>query len=194
MNALILNGAPAGRRGAAGRAIAETTAAEVRALGGTAAVFDLDGLDIKPCRGCFACWLKHPGICAIKDDEESILKAWPSADIAVWITPVVFGGYGPALKKALDRIIPGILPFFIKTHGEIHHPPRYPRRRSFLVFGTLNEADAEAERVFDNLVQRNAINIGSVMAASRVFRESAPPAEWTGTVKELLAGAMEVVS
>ena len=25
---------------------------------------------INPCRGCFACWLKHPGTCAVKDEQE----------------------------------------------------------------------------------------------------------------------------
>lgn len=194
MNILILNGAPAGERGAFSRAVAETAASEAKNRGWTETVFDLDGLEIKPCRGCFACWLKHPGTCAIKDDEEPVVRAMASADIVVWTTPVVFGGYGSTLKKALDRIIPVILPFFIKTHGEIHHPPRYPRRRSLLAIGTLPAADAEAERIFHNLVQRNAINFGSVMTASRVFLESASPAEWTGPVKELLAGAKEALS
>jgi multimeric flavodoxin WrbA len=193
MNTLILNGAPAGRRGAAARAIAGTVADEARARGWTVAAFDLDGLDIKPCRGCFACWLKHPGTCAVKDDQEPILKALASIDILVWTTPVVFGGYGPTLKKSLDRLIPNILPFFIKTHGEIHHPPRYPRRRVFLVFGTQAGPDPEAGRVFHDLVLRNALNLGSVRADSRIFQDSETPDAWTGTVKELLAGAKEAL-
>ncbi|MHB8055889.1 MAG: flavodoxin family protein [Candidatus Aminicenantales bacterium] len=193
MNALILNGAPGNGRGATVRAIVGTITAEAQANGWTTSVFDLDGLDIKPCRGCFACWLKHPGICAIKDDEEPILKAMASTDVLVWTTPVTFGGYGPTLKKALDRLIPNLLPFFIKTHGELHHPQRYPRRRSFLVFGTTASPDADVERIFHGLVQRNALNLNSVMTASRVFPEGAAPADWTGTVGKLLADAKEAL-
>lgn len=191
MNILILNGGPRNGRGATCRAISEKIVGEARAKGWTAAAFDLDGMDIKPCRGCFACWLKHPGTCAIKDDEEAILKPAASNDAWVWITPVTFGGYSPVLKKALDRLIPNILPFFIKTHGEIHHPPRYERRRSFLAFGTLPSPDPEAERVFHALVRRNAINLGSVMTESRVFYDGGEASTIAGQVRELLKATEE---
>jgi len=193
MNILILNGAPANRRGATVRAIVRTITDEAQAKGWTTAAFDLDGLDIKPCPGCFSCWLKHPGICAIKDDEEPILRAYSSTDVIVWTTPVTFGGYGPTLKKALDRSIPNLLPFFIKTGGEIHHPQRYPRRRSFLVFGTLDAPDSDAEQTFHRLVKRNALNLNTVMTASRVFVEGSASTEWSGTVRELLTAAKEAL-
>jgi len=193
MNITILNGAPAGGRGATIRAIASTIAAEAEAHGWKAAIFDLDPMDIKPCRGCFACWLKHPGTCAIKDDEESILKALATTDLIVWATPLAFGGYGPTLKKALDRVIPILLPFFIKIHGELHHPQRYPRRRSLFVFGTQAKPDEEAERIFHGLVQRNALNLNSVRTASRVILEGAVPAEWAEDISNLLSQAKEAL-
>jgi multimeric flavodoxin WrbA len=193
MNILILNGAPGGELGAASRAIAAAVERAARAKGWTAAAFDLDGLDIKPCRGCFACWLKHSGTCAIKDDEDAILKAWASTDVLAWTTPVVFGGYGPALKKALDRAIPNILPFFIKVHGEVHHPQRYEGRRSLLAFGTLPSPDAEAERIFHGLVQRNALNLGSVRTESRVFHGGVSEAAAAGPAREMLEAAEEVL-
>ena len=33
-------------------------------------------MKISPCVGCNACWLKTPGICAVKDDYEEILKGF----------------------------------------------------------------------------------------------------------------------
>lgn len=191
MNILILNGGPSGGRGGTCRKIAETVAGESRAKGWTVTAYDLDGLTIKPCRGCFACWLKHPGMCAIKDDEESILKAMATSDVQVWITPITFGGYSPALKKALDRSIPNILPFFVKAHGEVHHPQRYEKRRSFMAFGTLASPDAEAERIFHNLAQRNALNFGSVITESRVIYEGAEGAGVAGLVEGLLQATEE---
>lgn len=191
MNMLILNGAPSGERGAACRAVAAAAADASRVKGWAPSVFDLDAMEIHPCRGCFACWLKHPGTCAIRDDQEAVLKAWASADVISWATPVVFGGYGSTLKKALDRAIPIILPFFIKVHGEVHHPQRYERRRGFLAFGTLPAPDAEAERIFHNLVRRNAINLGSVWTESRIFSGGADGAAVAGLMRELFAAAEE---
>jgi len=193
MNITILNGADGNGRGATLRALAATIGAEAEVRGWTAMSFDLEAMNIKPCRGCFACWLKHPGTCAIKDDEEPILRALASSDLVVWMTPLAFGGYGPTLKKALDRVIPILLPFFIKVEGELHHPQRYPRRRSLLVFGTQAKPDEEAERIFHGLVQRNALNLNSVRTASRVIREGAAPSEWADDVSNLLSQAKEAL-
>lgn len=193
MRVLILNGSPADGRGAASRGIADEAERTARAKGFAVSRFDLAGLNIEPCRGCFACWVKHPGTCAIKDDEEPILRAMAASDILFWITPITFGGYGPTLKKALDRSISVALPLFIKVQGEIHHPQRYEKRRSFLAFGTLPSAEAESERIFHNLVRRNGINLHSVRTESRVLTEGADGAEMTGMVEELLTAAEEAI-
>jgi multimeric flavodoxin WrbA len=193
MNILILNGGPSGERGGTCRAIREAVENGSRAKGWNVTVFDLDGMTIKPCRGCFACWLKHPGTCAIKDDEEPILKAMVASDVQVWITPVTFGGYSAALKKALDRFIPISLPFFTRRQGEVHHPLRYEKRPSLLALGTVPSPDAEAERIFHGLVRRNAINLDAARADSRVFHEGAAAAEIAGRVKELLDAAKEAL-
>jgi multimeric flavodoxin WrbA len=191
MNVLILDGGPRDGRGETCRSISESVAGGARQRGWAVTALELDRMAIKPCRGCFACWLKHPGVCAIKDDEESVHKAMAGSDVQVWITPVTFGGYSPALKKALDRSIPNILPFFIKVRGEVHHPQRYAKRRSFLAFGTLASPDAEAERIFHNLVQRNALNLASVMTESRVLYEGEDGAGVADLVEGLLHAAEE---
>lgn len=169
MNVLVLDGGPRDGRGQPCRMIAAAVSEEARARNHAVSAFGLDGLDIKPCRGCFACWLKHPGTCAIRDDQEPVLRAMATADLHVWITPVTFGGYSSALKKSLDRFIPNALPYFVKRHGEVHHPQRYNRRRRLLVLGTLAEEDPEAEAVFHHLAGRNAMNLPSVLTESHVI-------------------------
>lgn len=191
MNLLMLNGGPGDGRGAACRKIRDAVADEARSRGWAVTAFDLDGMTVKPCRGCFACWLKHPGLCAIKDEQEEVLKAMVASDLQVWITPVLFGGYGPALKRTLDRSIPNILPFFIRIGGEIHHPQRYESRRKFLALGTLPAPDAEAERIFHHLVRRNALNLGSVATESGVLYDGEGEAGIAGRVKELFGAAEE---
>lgn len=193
MKIMILNGSPANGRGAAGRRIADAAERAARGRGLEVARFDLDGLDIGPCRGCFACWLVHPGTCAFPDDQVPVLAAMAASDIQVWITPVTFGGYGPELKKALDRLIPNALPFFIKVHGEVHHPMRYERRRSFLVLGTLPGPEPESESIFHHLVRRNTLNLGAVLTESRVIYEEREGDGTDELVGGLLAAAEEAI-
>jgi len=171
MNILILNGATENRNGAFHRKIKDVLERESGKRGLSVTAFDLDSMEIKPCRGCFGCWVKHPGTCAIQDDEEGILKAFVRSDILLWLTPITFGGYSSVLKKALDRIIPISLPFFIKSHGEIHHPPRYRGRKKLLAVGTLPRPDAGSESIFRDLVGRNAINLNSLKTQVAVIGE-----------------------
>jgi len=56
-----------------GKAIVE----ELLRGGGNAAGFELidtTGMNISHCVGCNCCWLKTPGVCAIQDDYEPILR------------------------------------------------------------------------------------------------------------------------
>ena len=45
-----------------------------------AEIIDTSEMKIAHCMGCNQCWLKTPGICAIKDDYENILKKLVKAD------------------------------------------------------------------------------------------------------------------
>lgn len=170
MKAVFLKGSPpAGRDLLCNRAAAAVMSI-MKAHDWQVDAFALATMNIKTCRGCFSCWVKTPGRCVITDDDqEAILRAWADADLIAWLTPITFGGYAPELKKAMDRIIPVLLPFFIKIRGETHHPQRYPRRRRLLVIGTQKQEDADSESVFRRLVQRNALNMGDVEATTLVF-------------------------
>ena len=184
MKALFLKGSPpAGRDLLSNRAAAAVTA-KLKALGWETKAFALAGMDIRPCRGCFACWLKTPGRCVIHDDQEAVLAAAAASDLFIWLTPVTFGGYSPELKKALDRIIPVLLPFFTTVQGETHHPLRYPHHPRLLAIGTQKEEDADGERVFRHLVGRNALNMGDAQADTLVFSGDVPLAEMERRLNE----------
>jgi hypothetical protein len=169
MKAVFFKGLPpAGRDLLCNRASAAVMA-KMKAPDWQVKAFPLAGMDIKACRGCFSCWAKTPGRCIIQDDQEAILSATAASDLVIWLTPITFGGYSPELKKALDRIIPILLPFFVKVRGKMHHPLRYPRQRRLLAIGTQKQEDADSEGVFRSLVQRNALNMGDVEATTVVF-------------------------
>ncbi|MDP3388243.1 MAG: NAD(P)H-dependent oxidoreductase [Eubacteriales bacterium] len=118
----------------------------------------LKEIEIKPCMGCYACWIKTPGKCIIDDYGRGLVSEMINSQLIVYLTPVVYGGYSPELKKALDRIIPLLLPFFKKIKGEVHHPKRYDTYPDVLVLGITDKENYEEEVIFNELIGRNALN------------------------------------
>ncbi|MBN2400232.1 MAG: flavodoxin family protein [Candidatus Aminicenantes bacterium] len=170
MKAVFLKGSPAAGQDPLSNRAAAAVMAALKARNWQAKAFALAGMDIKPCLGCFSCWIKTPGMCRIRNDsQEQILRAWSESSLISLLTPITFGGYAPELKKTLDRILPILLPFFIKVRGETHHPQRYPRSRRLLAVGTQRHEDADSENNFRLLVQRNALNMGAIEATTLVF-------------------------
>ncbi|MBE0448996.1 MAG: flavodoxin family protein [Actinobacteria bacterium] len=134
---------------------------ELRAKGWEADSIALRGIDVDHCRGCFKCWAKTPGICIINDAMRDIANRVVQSDVVLLVTPVTFGGYSSEPKKAMDRLIPLISPFFTTIGGEVHHKPRYEKYPALLGIGILGKSDKESERTFKTLVGRNAINLHS---------------------------------
>ena len=125
---------------------------------------------IAGCLGCFGCWIKTPGMCVIDDyGRESTKKALQS-DLLVWLTPITFGGYSSELKKALDRLIPILLPYFESYHGQIHHKMRYDKYPNLLVVGTQTHSSGY-EETFSMLTERNVLNFRPPRHATGVFQE-----------------------
>ena len=124
---------------------------------------------IAPCLGCFGCWTRTPGICVINDAGRELTADIINSDVVVYLTPVTFGGYSSELKKAVDRIIPLMLPFFEKVQGETHHQKRYKSYPKVVVLGLMPEADDELKRIFCDTIKRNKLNwhgtfLGTAMA------------------------------
>jgi multimeric flavodoxin WrbA len=129
----------------------------------------LEDKNIAYCTGCFGCWVQTPGECVIKDYEETIVRKMVHSDLIIYITPIVFGGYSSILKKALDRQISRVLPYFTKIDGEVHHKKRYEKEQSLLGIGILDKPDTEKEEVFKTLVARNSINMWSPYQQAMIY-------------------------
>lgn len=114
---------------------------------------------IKPCTGCFQCWVKTPGMCVINDQANEITGKIVNCDLLILLTPVTFGGYSSELKKMLDRSIPILLPYFRTYKGEVHHYMRYEKQPANLTIGFQDEADPRSAEIFINLAERNALNM-----------------------------------
>lgn len=159
MKAVILSGLKNGSRDDQG--VSRLLAEEISSLGHSADLLDLAEVRIAPCTGCFGCWVKTPGTCVIDDPGREVTRAALCCDLLVFLTNVTFGGYSSELKKAVDRMIPLLSPFFVRIGDEIHHRPRYPEYPPILGVGLLPSPDPVQEGIFRTLVGRNAVNYHS---------------------------------
>ena len=112
------------------------------------------------CRGCFDCWTKTPGECAIHDSIADINRACMTSDVVVYLCPVVFGQFSANIKSAVDRWLPNMLPFFTtRKDGSTMHPPRYPDypKQIFLAYGD-SLTDEEA-KVFSDITMKHRSSV-----------------------------------
>lgn len=123
----------------------------MKAAGAEVELLYVKKLNIKPCLGCFACWLKTPGVCAQKDDMAALLPKIGAADVLVLATPLYVDGMSGPMKNLLDRMIPGALPFVEIRDDHCRHPGRRGRSEPAKLVLVSNCGFWEVEN-FDPLV------------------------------------------
>ena len=149
----------------------------------------LDGGELAPCRGCFLCWVKTPGLCSITNDKANALAAQQiSADVLILLSEICFGGFSFDIKSYLDRMIPTISPFFEIFAGEMHHKMRY---RDFPVIITIGYGghSSKEHQTFIDLAGRNALNLHPPRHYVFTIKDSSAVKE---VLKDLRAALVEV--
>ncbi|HAV90856.1 hypothetical protein [uncultured Eubacterium sp.] len=103
--------------------------------------------NIKPCVGCFGCWVKEPGQCVIKDGYEHMGELIHKADEVVIMSKYTYGGFSSFVKNVFDRSIGYVLPYFEIFEGEMHHKKRYPEEKNItFVFRGIDLSDADKQK------------------------------------------------
>lgn len=184
MKALIFDGARKGETGL--DPIRSLVEEGIAAAGWEVETLPLRDMDVAPCTGCFRCWTETPGICVIDDTGREVTQKVVRSDLLVILTPVTFGGYSSEVKKALDRSLGWLLPYFTKVGGHTHHKPRYKRCPAMLAIGIVPVEDPELETLFRDLVDRNATNAHSPKHAAGVMVEGTDPETVRARVQGLL--------
>ncbi|MCL2127413.1 MAG: flavodoxin family protein [Treponema sp.] len=88
-------------------------------------IIEIAKKDIKPCRGCFACFEKTPGKCCISDDMQGIFQKFLEADLIIWSFPLYYFGAPSQIKAFMDRQLPVNMPFITEEKdGRPKHPSR----------------------------------------------------------------------
>ena len=160
----------------------------VQSAGHTIKTCVLDGDALAPCRGCFGCWIKTPGLCVLSNDAvNEIAGEEIRADAVVLLSRIQYGGYSYDVKAFLDRSIPNISPFFEIYQGEMHHRMRYKRFPAWIAIGYGAHTEREGQ-CFVALAERNALNMrskkhfaytceseealeGAMLSLKKIFRE-----------------------
>lgn len=117
-----------------------------------------DNGTIKPCVGCFGCWLKDPGQCVMKDGYNRMGALIHKADEVVVVSRYTYGGFSSFVKNVFDRSIGWVLPFFEVYEGEMHHKKRYPEDKpfTFIFRGSFfTEDEKQKARTYVEAVCRN---------------------------------------
>jgi multimeric flavodoxin WrbA len=192
MHATLLNGALPGDDfvDCAGTLLQET----LRSRGWAVTSWTLRDDKSAYCLGCFECWTKTPGLCRIDDAGRDIAHSVIQSDLAIYLTAVTFGGYSSELKKAVDRIICLISPFFERIDGEVHHRARYDRYPALTGIGVLPGPHPAQEQLFHTLIGRNAINMHASSHGSAIVYRSQDPAVAAATMRNLLRNSERVTA
>jgi len=119
--------------------------------------------EIKPCICCFACWIKTPGQCIIKDGYDNMGELLSKCSQLIIISKNYYGGFSPFVKNLLDRsVCPFILPYFKTENGETRHPRRYKNKINYSVhfYGKITKNEKEtAEKLVKRIAQKHKMTI-----------------------------------
>ena len=120
-----------------------------------------DNGKIHNCMGCFACWIKTPAECIIKDCYNNIGEQFSNCSELLIISKCVYGSVSPLIKNIFDRSISYIHPYFEIVNGEMHHKRRYDNTFKITVyFYGENISDREKETA-QKLLKAMAVNLHS---------------------------------
>jgi len=126
MKILALNGSPRKTVSATHR-ILETLLAGMRDAGAETQLVQLRDLDLRPCTGCYTCWVRTPGACIHDDGMAAAAQAMKAADLILFGTPLYHYSMTGLMKTFLDRLLPEVEPWLIEdpgAPGRTTHPRR----------------------------------------------------------------------
>jgi multimeric flavodoxin WrbA len=116
-------------------------------------------MDLRPCVGCFGCWVKTPGECRTADGSHEVCRAFVASDLVIFASPLVMGFTSALLKNAQDKLIPVLHPHPTLYRGEMHHVSRYDSYPLWgLVLAEEQDTDEEDVRIVSDIYERDSIN------------------------------------
>lgn len=130
-------------------------------------MIDTTDMKIAHCMGCNQCWLKTPGVCAIKDDYENIIKKLVGAENLWLAADTRFGFIDWRGKCVMDRIVPMLNMYVEFREGLERHELRYHP----LNFGLMFKGDCD-QQFLEEWSKRVASNLaGQSLGVYKINKE-----------------------
>lgn len=118
---------------------------------------------VRPCIGCFGCWVRTPGSCVLPDSYQEMGKLLAETGQLILISRCYYGSYSPYVKNVLDRSIGYLQPFFRIVGGEMHHAMRCGNRMAITAHFYGDSITKQEEETAVSLVKANAVNLGAAV-------------------------------
>jgi multimeric flavodoxin WrbA len=164
MKITVFNGSPQAEKGNTNVMVEAFLEGARKAGAETENVF-LAHKKIHYCTGCYTCWLKTPGRCAIQDDMAELLSKLGSSDLIVFATPLYVDNVTGIMKNFMDRMIPVADPYFEKdSGGECRHKTT-AKAPKIMVISNCGFPEQSHFQVLKLLFRRIARNMNTELVA-----------------------------
>ncbi len=117
--------------------------------------------EIKDCIGCWSCWWKSPGKCALKDEAYKLYKDYINSDEVVILFHTENGFIDGKGKTFLDRLILHYLPYIKLRNGECGHLKRYDKYPLINFYFEKSGLSNEEVKVIKSYLARTAYHFHS---------------------------------
>lgn len=104
----------------------------------------LSKLNLKNCTACDSCQSVKPGLCAVNDGLNDILKQYLNSDTTVIITPIEFGSCNSTTKHFIDRTEPLFLPYQTTKNGQTVMKSRYNNHPDIMFIGISADSNVDS--------------------------------------------------
>ncbi len=104
--------------------------------------YRLADLNVRPCNGCYTCWIETPGRCIHKDSMATLLEEFKNAECVLLSTPLYAYSVSGIMKTFLDRTLPLTQPGFKQTPknlvcNNLRFPHYWPKKLAAISVGAL---------------------------------------------------------
>ncbi|MFQ5892203.1 MAG: hypothetical protein ACE5HW_05370, partial [Candidatus Methanofastidiosia archaeon] len=109
----------------------------------------------------------------VKDGSHDICREYINSDFVLFASPIIMGFTSALLKKAHDKLIPLIHPYFGIFQDEVHHLSRYEKYPLMgLLLEKCRETDDEDIKIISDIYMRDAINFKTSFCFTKFIDDS----------------------
>ena len=121
------------------------------------------------CIGCYACWVKTPGQCVIKDSYADMGALLGRSAELIFVSRCTYGGLSPFVQNVMDRSLPNISPDFTVRKQEQHHKLRYDNTIHLSAYFYGADMTEQERKTAVSLIPAIALNFGAKVKGVSFF-------------------------